>query len=83
MRVCNCTGYLTNPGGRCCMDGPAGGTPPYPSYPGYPNPWGPPPTTDPSANPPCPPPMQNPIPVLTEEQIRRILREELDRREKP
>lgn len=20
MRVCNCVGYLTNPGGRCCMD---------------------------------------------------------------
>lgn len=20
MRTCNCVGYLTNPGGKCCMD---------------------------------------------------------------
>lgn len=26
MRTCNCTGYLTNPGGVCCMDLPRGGT---------------------------------------------------------
>jgi hypothetical protein len=58
MRTCCCTGYMTNPGGRCCMDLNAVQVPPvnttYGSH-----------TLTPK--------------TLTEDDIRRIIREELKR----
>ena len=58
MRTCACTGYLTNPEGKCCMDVGRSSFVPYPNtYVG---------------GAPFPPSR----PALTEDDVRRIIREE-------
>lgn len=64
MRTCCCTGYLTNPGGVCCMDLPARQA-----------------VTAPNTGTFIVRPVPKPEP-LTEEDIRRIIREELARSKK-
>lgn len=73
-RSCCCTGYLTNPGGACCMDLRESGSTTY-------QPWTiPVPYSPPIPYSPPPPPSPPPTYVyvgLTEERVREIIREEI------